>query len=374
MSSGPTNSSEPDEQWGEVLVACLKAIDDGKVPDRQALLVQYPNFAGELEQFFAEHDYFGRLAAPLRPLVQAVQGVAPRAFGDYEELEEIGQGGMGVVYQARQRSLNRRIALKMIGAGRWAKPAEIQRFRNEAEMVAHLDHPHIVPIYEVGEHEGQLYFSMKLLEHGSLTAHRGRFAGDLRLAARLLATVARAVHYAHQRGILHRDLKPSNILLDADGRPYVTDFGLAKRVELDTGLTLTGYPLGTPGYMAPEQAAPAPRAGSPLGERLGLSATTATDVYGLGAILYWLLTGRPPFEGHSVLQTLEQVREQEPVPPSRSNPRVDRDLQTICLLCLLKEPQRRYGSGEALAEDLERYLKDEPIQAKRPSLRQQAVK
>lgn len=202
MSSGPTDSSERDEQWGEVLVACLKAIDEGKVPDRQALLAQYPNFAGELEEFFAEHDYFGRLAAPLRPLVQAVQGVqAPLAFGDYEDLQEIGQGGMGVVYQARQRSLHRRVALKMIGAGRWAKAAEVQRFRNEAEMVAHLDHPHIVPIYEVGEHEDQLYFSMKLLEDGSLATHRARFAGDPRSAAQLLATVARAVHYAHQRGI-----------------------------------------------------------------------------------------------------------------------------------------------------------------------------
>src|SRR5262249_11418148 len=174
---------------------------------------------------------------------------------------------------------------KMIGAGRWARPAEVQRFRNEAEMVAHLDHPHIVPIYEVGEHDGQLYFSMKLLEDGSLATHRARFEKDFRSAARLLATVARAVHYAHQRGILHRDLKPSNILLDADGRPYVTDFGLAKRVELDTGLTLTGYPLGTPGYMAPEQAAPPSSADAPLEERKGLSATTATDIYGLGAIL-----------------------------------------------------------------------------------------
>jgi WD40 repeat protein len=375
MSSEPTNSSEREEQWGEVLVTCLKAIDEGEAPDRQALVARNPNFADELEQFFAEHDYFGRLAAPLRPLVQAAQGMpAPRAFGDYEDLQEIGQGGMGVVYQARQRSLNRRVALKMIGAGPWARPAEVQRFRNEAEMVAHLDHPHIVPIYEVGEHEGQLYFSMKLLEDGSLAAQRARFAGDIRSAARLLATVARAVHYAHQRGILHRDLKPSNILLNADDRPYVTDFGLAKRLEPDMGLTLTGYPLGTPGYMAPEQAAPAPHDGSPLGERHGLSATTATDVYGLGAILYWLLTGRPPFEGHSVLQTLQQVREQEPAPPSRSNPRVDRDLQTICLKCLLKEPQRRYASAEALAEDLERYLKNEPIWAKRPTLRQEAVK
>jgi WD40 repeat protein len=376
MSSGLSHSSEREERWGEVLVACLKEVDEGKASDRQVLLARYPHFAGELEQFFTEHDYFGRLAVPLRPMIQAAQGVpAPRAFGDYEELEEIGQGGMGVVYEARQRSLHRRVALKMIGSGPWARPAEVQRFRNEAEMVAHLDHPHIVPIYEVGEHEGQLYFSMKLLEDGSLAKHRARFEKDFQSAARLLATVARAVHYAHQRGILHRDLKPSNILLDAAGRPYVTDFGLAKRVELDTaGLTLTGYPLGTPGYMAPEQAAPALSADSPSEHRKGLSATTATDVYGLGAILYWLLTGRPPFEGNSVLQTLEQVREQEPVSPSRINQRVDRDLETICLKCLQKEPERRYGSAEALAEDLERYMKDEPIQARRPTLVQRVSK
>jgi serine/threonine protein kinase len=176
MSSLSTNSSAQEEQWGEVLVACLKAIDEGKAPDRRALLARYPDFAGDLEHFFAEHDYFGRVAAPLRPMVQAANGVpAPWAFGDYEDLEEIGQGGMGIVYQARQRSLHRRVALKMIGAGPWARPAEVQRFRNEAEMVAALDHPHIVPIYEVGEHEGQLYFSMKLLEDGSLAAHRARF-------------------------------------------------------------------------------------------------------------------------------------------------------------------------------------------------------
>jgi WD40 repeat protein/serine/threonine protein kinase len=373
MTSGPSHSCEREEQWGEVLVAFLKQVDEGKAPDRQVLLARYPHFAGELEQFFAEHDYFGRLAQPLRPMIQAAQGVpAPRAFGDYEELEEIGQGGMGVVYQAHQRSLHRRVALKMIGSGPWARPAEVQRFRNEAEMVAHLDHPHIVPIYEVGEHDGQLYFSMKLLEDGSLATHRARFEKDCRSAARLLATVARAVHYAHQRGILHRDLKPSNILLDAEGRPYVTDFGLAKRVDMDKGVTLTGYPLGTPGYMAPEQAAPAARADSPLKPRKGLSATTGTDVYGLGAILYWLLTGRPPFEGSSVLETLEQVCGQEPVPPSWTNPPVDRDLETICLKCLQKEPERRYGSAEALAEDLERYVKDEPIQARRPTLVQRA--
>jgi tRNA A-37 threonylcarbamoyl transferase component Bud32 len=290
-----------------------------------------------------------------------------RCFGDYELLEEVARGGMGVVFKARQGSLNRIVALKMILAGELASTADVERFRREAEAAAGLDHPHIVPIYEVGEHDGQHYFSMKLIEGGSLaqeisrkgakTAKRDVPAGgsslrSLRLCVRLLATVARAVHYAHQRGILHRDLKPANVLLDPEGQPHVTDFGLAKRIDADKGLTQSGAIVGTPAYMPPEQA----RAEKVL--------TTAADVYSLGAILYELLAGRAPFVAATQMDILLQVLEKEPDPPRSMNPRLDRDLETICLKCLEKEPRRRYSSAEALAEDLERWCSTQPIKAR----------
>lgn len=292
----------------------------------------------------------------------------PRRFGDYEILAEIAHGGMGVVYRARQISLNRTVALKMIRTGEFASAAEVERFQSEAEAAAMLEHPHIVSIHEIGTRRGQQYFSMQLIEGGSLAQalRRGEWIvkdrESSRQAAEFLATVARAVHYAHQRGILHRDLKPGNILLDVQGQPFITDFGLAKLVESDSTLTQSGHIVGTASYMSPEQASAV------------RSLTTATDVYSLGAILYELLAARPPHRGDSVLDTLVMVRQQEPARPTTINPGVDLDLETICLKCLEKDPARRYGSAEALAEDLERWLHYEPIRARRSTVWERGVK
>lgn len=273
-------------------------------------------------------------------------------FEDFEIVQELARGGMGVVFKARQRSLSRWVALKMILSRHLASAEEVRRFRAEAEAAANLDHPHIVPIYEIGEVKGQHYFTMKLVTGGSLVQVMEDYAKDPRSAARLMAVVARAVHYAHQHGILHRDLKPGNILMDENGAPQLTDFGIAKRIHEESTLTLSGAVLGTPAYMAPEQA---------MGVR---NLSLAVDIYGLGAILYHLLTGRPPFNGQMRGEIFRQLMEDNPVRPRAIAPLVDRDLETICLKCLEKEPTRRYGSAEAMAEDLERWLRHEPIAAR----------
>src|SRR6266487_2497855 len=278
-------------------------------------------------------------------------------FGDYELLEEIGRGGQGVVYRARQKSLNRTVALKVIGLGHWATEAHLKRFRREAEAAASLEQPGIVPIYEVGERDGSCYFSMQFIEGGQLDEVVRREPMPIRGAVELITKVARTVHYAHEHGILHRDIKPGNILLDRKGEPHLTDFGLARLVETESTVTRTMEVLGTPSYMAPEQA---------VGDNATIS--SVTDVYGLGAGLYQLLTGQPPFAGGTTYETIKLLLDTEPRQPRQLNPKIDRDLSTICLKCLEKDPTRRYPSALALAEDLERWLKHEPIQARRTGI------
>jgi WD40 repeat protein/serine/threonine protein kinase len=299
-------------------------------------------------------------------VVSLPEKVAFRFVGDYELLEELARGGMGIVFKARQVSLKRTVALKMIHGGALASPQVIRRFHTEAEAAAKLDHPHIVPIYEIGQHEEHHYFTMKLLTGGSLadalSEQRGarlkfrspaRTREDQRAVAQFMKEVAQAVQYAHERGVLHRDLKPGNILLDGEGEPHVTDFSLAKLLEHDSGLTLTEAVLGSPGYMAPEQASGKSR-----------EVTTAADIYSLGVVLFELLTGQLPFHGETSVETMRAIVEQEPPRPRSMNPMVDPDLETICLKCLEKEPGRRYGTAKALEEDLDRYVRDQPIQAR----------
>lgn len=275
------------------------------------------------------------------------------AFGNYELLGEIARGGQGVVYRARQKTPNRVVALKMISLGPWANDSQLRRFKTEAEAAASLNHSQIVPIYDVGQVGIQHYFTMRLINGVSLRQVLAEGPLEPKRAASLVAQVAHAMEYAHGRGVLHRDVKPGNILLDEQDRPYVTDFGLAKVLEDESTLTHTMDLLGTPAYMSPEQAA---------GRAKEL--TAAADIYGLGAVLYEALTGVPPFSGSSTMETVRAVLEQEPEPPTSLNPLVDRDLETICLKCLEKEPEKRYATASELAEDLERWLGDEPILAR----------
>jgi len=336
----------------------------------ESLAAEHPELKDELRQLWAAAQMAdavamrassvsgdgGRPAAPGPTIPRFFAGASdvdlPRQFGDYELIQELGRGGMGVVYKARQLSLDRIVALKLILRGEFASAEEQTRFQKEAEAAARLEHPNIVPIYQVGSYGGQLFFSMKYVAGQTLA---GRLVdGPLpdQEAAVLLAIVARAIDYAHSRGVLHRDLKPANILLDANNVPYVTDFGLAKRITGDATITQTGAVIGTPAYMAPEQAA---------GNRGQIG--PACDVYSLGTVLYAALTGHPPFQAGTAVDTLLLVLEQDPLPPRLVNPRVSRDLEMITLRCLQKPPDLRYRSAGDLASDLECCLRGDPIAA-----------
>jgi serine/threonine-protein kinase len=345
-----------------LLDAYLEQLQGGGQPDRQAILQRHP----ELESTLDCLEALERLA-PAGELEESVEGGggegAPPGrlpfdtFGPFEILEEIGRGGMGVVYKARQPELDRLVAIKMILASHLASPEHVRRFQDEARAAAALRHSHIVHIHEVGQWHGQHYFAMEYIDGESLAERTARGPADPNDAARLVRTVARAVHHLHQHGIVHRDLKPSNILLDSEGEPYVSDFGLAKVFTADSKATATGVIAGTPCYMAPEQAA---------GQ--GAQVGPAADVYSLGAILYELLTGQPPFRRENPLETLLMVLGSEPVPPRQVNGRIPRELEWVCLKCLSRSPADRYASAEALADDLERFLRGEVLHARAPGL------
>ncbi len=339
---------------------CQQALEEltaGKVLAEQ-LTLSYAGPCADPAATSAEgRDFLFRLENNPPASVATLAGIAAKAPGNwpevpgYEILEELGRGGMGVVYLATQRGLNRLVAIKMIGPEYAGSSRALDRFRLEAEAIARLQHPHVVAVLAWGEHEGVPYFALEFCPGGSLHRKvRGRPQPPVE-AARLVATLARAVHAAHEAGIVHRDLKPANVLLTTDGTPKITDFGLAKFLGTDSGRTCSGALLGTPSYMAPEQA---------RGEGVG----PAADVWALGAILYEALTGRPPFHGPTVLETLDQVRTQDPVPPSRLQPKTPRDLDTITLKCLQKQAGSRYGSARELADDLDRFLAGEPIRAR----------
>jgi serine/threonine protein kinase len=394
-----------DEQVSELLLRWQELRQQGRNLTADELCADCPELVAELRQQIQALESMeailglGHEAEAEAPAVagllstrlpgEAKRSAEPRVPIDslglpgYEILDVLGEGGMGIVYKARQLGLNRLVAIKMILAGPHARPEQLARFRTEVEAVAQLRHPHIVQIYEVGDCAGQPYFSMELVDGGNLAQKLSTTLLPVRQAAQLVETLAGAIHSAHQHGIIHRDLKPANVLLASGGReplegsdssggsrpslpqdiPKITDFGLAKQLKDEKGQTQTGAIMGTPSYLSPEQAEGKTREIGP-----------ATDIYALGAILYEMLTGRPPFQGESTLDILEQVRLHDPIPPSRFQRKVPRDLETICLKCLEKEPSKRYPSAGHLADDLRRFLTGQPVLARPAPVWEQGVK
>lgn len=362
--ANPVPASAPrDERLAKLLADLAEASRRGDAPNIDAVVSAHPDLAAELRELWATAqiaEEFARRTTPWRetPAPPVNSGSLPRTFGDYELLEEVGRGGMGIVYKAYQKSLQRTVALKLILRGDLATPADRARFQTEGRAAGLLSHPHIVPVYDAGECDGQAYFSMRFVAGRTLASLLAERPLRPRAGVELLLPICRAVQHAHEQGVLHRDLKPSNILIDASGQALVTDFGLAKRVAGPEGLTQSGAVLGTPAYMAPEQVS---------GSRGTPSA--ASDVYSLGVILYEILTGRPPFQAATPVDTLLLVLDQDPVRPRLLNSRVDPDLELICLKCLEKEPRLRYRSAGALADDLQAYLAGEELSVRSLHLR-----
>ena len=334
MSSHDETTAGREELIGEIIACYLEGHEAGEAQSQKEILARYPQFEKELKEFFDNDAFVRGVFTP---------GDRPPCFGDdYQILGEIGRGGMGIVYRSYQKSLDKVVAVKTITEGPFATRGDIERIHQEARRAAGLQHPNIVTVHQVAEYQGQHFFVMEYIEGKSLADLVGDRPLPSTKAAQHVKTIAEAIHYAHQRQILHLDLKPANILLDEQGKPYVTDFGLAKRMGDNARYLPYSAVGGTATYMAPEQV-------------VGGELTTATDVYGLGAILYALLTGSPPFKAETLPQTLKLVRDEPPKPLSERNPNVEKDLEAICLKCLSKDKDQRYGSAYGLAMDLSRY-------------------
>ncbi len=355
------NDSPEDSHLADLLDEYLRQVQAGVRPDREAFCREHPQLRPLLDCLDSLDQVFPAPPQETVEYVAAHQPLLPdgvtRQFGSYELLAEIGHGGMGVVYKARQAGLDRLVAVKMILASHIASPEYVRRFQEEARAAAGLRHPHIVHIHEFGQIHGQHFFAMEYVEGASLAERLRQGFMPPEQGAQLLAKVALAVEHLHQHGIVHRDLKPSNILVDAAGEPFVTDFGLAKVFAPGSEITATGAVLGTPSYMSPEQASGQPSLIGP-----------ASDIYSLGAMLYELLTGRPPFREENPVETLLQVLNGEPLLPRAVNPRVPRPLEWIAMKCLARNPRDRYASAQALADDLERYRRGEPLEARAPGV------